>query len=407
MKPLGPIRNNLLAAGLASALLLLEANPGFGQLATISFPDTVVGQSSTVKCPTASVSICFGANCSGSGTVQSVSGPNPPFSIGKFNLLNNSQFFGGNCEANPVSLPVPVGANQILAYQATFSPSAEGLFAGSLTFSTPGGPATVNLTGKGLPAPDPRADKGAIGIQFNSESYVPGDLLGLSYRTIPGTLQGPVDLYFAVVLPGGQLLFLTSGGAFVPGFEPFRRNVTVADETTTLFNLLFPVDLQFGTYTCYMAMVYAGADATDSRNWASAVSSATVSYMPLSPAQVSIIQSRGGNPDLLAATWVDELLQKRELWLYLSDSPTTYSFLNGELQSQSPASGAAGGATPKVDPSLFSPQTTLDKLTAAFGPPTSVAPLNGAPDLQTVSYSVGLKVILRAGRFSAAATFIP
>jgi hypothetical protein len=377
------------------------------QLATITFPDTVVGSSSTVKCPTTSVSLCFGTNCSASGTVQSVSGPTPPFAISKFNLLTTTQFFAGSCEANPVSLPVTVGANQILAYQASFAPSAAGPFAGTLTFSTPGGPATVNLTGKGLPAPTPRTDTGAIAIQFNSDSYVPWSFLDVSYTTSPGTLQGNVDIYFAASLPTGQLLFLTSSGGFTPAFEPFRRNVTIGDETATLFSLSFPIDLQFGTYTCFMALVYAGTDATDSRNWASAVSSATITYTTLSPVQQSIIQSRGGNPDFLVVLSLAEQLQKHETWVYLSGNPTTYSFLNGDLQSQSPASGSSGGATPKVDPSLFSPQTTLGQLTAVFGPPTSVGPLEGTPEFEAVSYSVGLDVVFRNGRLSSATTSSP
>jgi hypothetical protein len=54
----------LLIAGLTSILLLLGADPSSGQFATINFPDTVVGSSSTVKCPTTSVSLCFGSKSS-------------------------------------------------------------------------------------------------------------------------------------------------------------------------------------------------------------------------------------------------------------------------------------------------------------------------------------------------------
>jgi len=71
--------------------------------------------------------------------VQSVSGPGAPFSVNKFNLLSSAEFFAGNCEAHPVNLPVTVGAGQILAYQATFSPTAGGPFNGVATFNTSGG----------------------------------------------------------------------------------------------------------------------------------------------------------------------------------------------------------------------------------------------------------------------------
>jgi hypothetical protein len=259
------------------------------------------------------------------------------------------------------------------------------------------------------PPPDLSAaatGSGFISIQFNSENYVPGSFLNLSYRTRRETLEGKVDLYFAASLPTGELLFLTTSGAFVTAFEPFRRNVTITDETTTLFSLPFPVDFSFGTYTCFMAMVSAGADATDAHNWVSNVSSVTVSYTPLSPAQRAILQQRG-NPDFFSVIWTPELLQMRESWLYLSGSPTRYEFLNGNLGSQTAASGSPKSTPPRVDPNLFTPQTTLDQLVVAFGPPTSVAPLPGAPDYTVVSYSFGLSVVLRTGRLSSALTFIP
>jgi hypothetical protein len=257
------------------------------------------------------------------------------------------------------------------------------------------------------PAPPASATgRGFIEIQFNSDNYVPGSFLDLSYRTSPETLQGNVDLYFAAVVPTGELLFLTTSGAFTTAFEPFRRNVTIADETTTLFHLFFPVDLSFGTYTCFMAMVYQGADATDSRNWASNVSSVTVSYTPLSPAQRAILQERG-NPDFLSVIWNLEYLQMRESWLYLSGSPTRYQFLNGNLESQTAVSGATGGAGPKVDPTLFTPQTNLGQLAVAFGPPTSVAAVDGAAEFQIVSYSFGLSVVIRDGQLNSVLTFTP
>jgi hypothetical protein len=234
---------------------------------------------------------------------------------------------------------------------------------------------------------------------------VPGSILDLRYRTKPLTLQGPVDLYFAASMPTGELLFLTEAGAFTTAFEPFRRNVTIADETTTLFSLNFPVDLQFGTYTCYMALVYAGTDATNSSNWASGVSQAAVSYAPLSPEQQAVLQSRG-NPDLLSVLWVEELNQKQESWLYLAPAPSTrFRFLNGTLEGQEPVPDATGGPGPKLDPNLFTPQTTLSQLTAAFGAPASTESFAGG--FQGVRYSLGLDVVLRNGRLSSATTLIP
>jgi hypothetical protein len=261
----------------------------------------------------------------------------------------------------------------------------------------------------GQPSPDPPAaatGRGAIGVQLNSNNVVLGNLLEVRYQTLPGTLQGNVDIYFAASLPTGQLLFLTSSGGFTTAFEPLRRNVTVIDETVTLFSF-YPVDtIPFGTYTLYMALVYAGADATDSRNWASNVSVATLSFTPLSPTQRSILQQRG-NPDFLAVIWVADLLEKRESWLYVTGTPTSYEFLNGSLQSQTPFSGTASGTPPRVNPNLFTPQTTLQQLIAAFGPPTTVEPLEGTPDFQIVNYAFGLNVVISNGRLAAVSTSTP
>jgi hypothetical protein len=384
-------------------LLIAHADPTAAQLATITFPNTAVGATSTVKCPTITASICFGQDCTGTGTVLSVTGPSAPFSVGKFSVLSNAEFFGGLCEAHPVTLPTTLAAGQILAYQATFAPTAAGTANGSLTFNTGGGPATVNLTGQGIAT---RADRGGLLLQANPVHVVPGKLLDLQYQTSPGTLQGPVDLYFAVVFPSGQLMFVTEQGDLSPGFQPFRRAFSVVDATLPLFSDYAPLGLAFGTYTFHMALVYAGADASNPQNWASALSSATVTYAPLSTAQTSI-QSARGNPDLLVVTSLPDVNQKRETWMYLSGTPNRFVFVNGDSTGESSVALTPADIGPKVDPALFTPQTTLGDLTAALGPPTSVGPLEDAPEYQIVSYAVGLDVVFLNGRLSSAVTSHP
>ena len=381
---------------------LLCATPSTAQLATISFPDTRVGTTSTVKCPGATA-ICFGSNCSGSGTVQSASGPDRPFKIDKLNLLTLSQFNAGNCEANATSLPVTLGAGQVLTYQATFSPTSTGTFSGTARFSTSGGAATQNYTGRGTSTTPGRTDKGLISLQVNTDNLVPGNAISVRYQTKRGTLAGNVDMYFAVAFPSGQLLFLTGGGGLDPTPQPFRRNVSVADATETLISAPVPVDFPFGTYTLYMALAYAGAT-PDLNNLgpslASGISQTTVTFTPLSAAQQTLLASRG-NPDFLSVFWVDEANQKRESWLYVSSPPMQVVFVNGAQESQESVSGVTGGPGPKVDPSMFTPQTTPGSLTSAFGPPSSVTPVDGAPSLQAVSYGVGITAIFRNGRFSS------
>ena len=54
-----------IAASALVALLIAHAPSSEAQVAPINFPDTPVGSTSTVKCPTNSAGICFGSNCSG------------------------------------------------------------------------------------------------------------------------------------------------------------------------------------------------------------------------------------------------------------------------------------------------------------------------------------------------------
>ena len=391
----------LLAASVLSTLVL-HASPTAAQvIGTANFPDTAVGASTTVKCPETSMSLCFGSNCSASGTVQSVSGPGAPFSIAKLNLLTSNQFFGGACEANPVSLPVTVGAGQILAFQATFSPTAPGTFNSSVTFSTAGGPATVNLAGKGISATSQGQGLGLVGITVSPAKVVPGNLVEISYETSPGTLQGKVDIYFAVVMPGSaQLLFLSANG-FTTAFAPLRQNVTVLEEIIPLLRL-FPVDIPFGTYELQMAFVHAGQPPSF-ETLASPIASATATFQPLSEAQQATLRQRG-NPDYFSMFWIDEAPERREVWLYLSGNPAEYVFVSGALESLTVLSDPPPGGATKVDPGLFTPQTSPAQLTALFGEPASQSPVEG---LLTLTYSNGLEAIFRNGRLSSVYTVAP
>jgi hypothetical protein len=386
------------AAVLATLLLVIAVAPGVAQLATISFPDTVVGSSSTIKCPTTTASLCFGSNCSGSGTVQSVMGPSAPFSVGTFSLLSNAEFFDGLCEAHPVTLPVTVGAGQILAYQAAFSPTAAGTFNGSMTFNTTGGAATVNLTGKATEAAS--QGLGLVTITATPQLAVPGNRLEISYEIRRESLTGPVDLYAVVALSSGELIFLTETGTS-PNFLPLRRSVPAADETATLVEL-FPVDVPFGTYTFFMFLVQAGQQPSVD-TLASPIDSATVTFAPLSVAQQATLQQRG-NPDSYAMFWLDEIHEKREVWGYLTPQLEQLVFVNGALDSTSALADPPPAGGLKVDPAFFTPQTTHAQIVAAFGQPTSSFAVAG---VETLTFAGGLEVAFRNGRLASAATVAP
>ena len=384
-----------LAAVTTAALVLLAVPPVDAQLATITFPDTPVGATSTVKCPTTTVSICFGSNCAGSNSVQSVSGPGAPFSVGKFNLLSNSEFFAGQCEAHPVTLPVAVGPGQILAYQATFAPTSAGTSNGSLTFNTASGPATVNLTGTAGAGPSGGAGQGVISLEASPEVVVPGHVLDVGYQSAPGTVGGKVDTYVALVLGSDQYLFFTPAGTSSTPV-PLAANGAAIDGRTSLFSGPL-VDAAFGTYTLGIAWVHAAT-----ASLASNISLASFTVAALSTEQTAVLQARG-NPEFLVVNWSSEQARKTESWFYYSGTPTVYRFENGALTSQSALSGPVPAPVAKVDPSLFTPLTTLETL-KPLGPPASVVPTDPEilPGYETVTYPFGLEVTLRDGRFVSA-----
>lgn len=405
--PHGIARTALAVTLLGLATLLAAVEPARAQFATITFPDTAVGSTSTVKCPNTNVSLCFGDNCSGSNTVQSVSGPGGPFSVGKFNRLSINEFFAGNCEAHPVTLPVTVGANQVLTYQATFAPTAAGTSNGSLTINYAGGSAVINLTGKGTGAPAGGTGRAVVSFDLNGDTFVPGSALDLAYRTKPQTLQGPADLYVVVKLPDGTLLFANENGALAPAVAPLRRNVTIVDERVSLAVTPLPVQMPFGTYTFYMVAGYAGTtpNPANAATLASNNAEAKMIYGPLSADQQAVIQQRG-RPDVLSSFWIDLANEKSESWLYLSTTPPTrYRFVNGALRGQEPAPDVTPGVGPKFDPAVFTPQLTQAQLIEKFGQPTSTQSLPAG--IVVHHYASGLDVVFDNGVLSSVNTFVP
>lgn len=219
-------------------------------------------------------------------------------------------------------------------------------------------------------------------------------------------MSGKVDIYFSLLQPTGQLLFLQSDGTLSEVQSPFRSNVSVIEETKPLFSL-FPVYIPFGTHTASIVMLQAGGSLLNVDAYVSSVASATFSFTALTAAQEAIIAQRG-KPEFLTTTWAAGLHEKRDSWLYVSSNPTLYLFVNGVLQSQTAPSGSAPtGKALSVDPSLLTPQTTLAQLTDIFGAPSSVETVEEAPTYQIVSFALGLEVVLLQGRLSAARTFAP
>ena len=379
--PLTRLARPLSAAIVSGVLLVIvTAGPAFAQLAPISFPDTQVGSTSTVKCPTTSVTdllrfelLRVGHRARRDRAERAVLGRQVQ------PAQHEPSSSPGSCEAHPVTLPATVGPGQVLAYQATFAPTAAGTFNGSLTINTGVGPAVVNLSGKATASGSGGQGRAFVAFETNGETFVPGAVVDVRFRTRPQTLQGQVDLYVVIQIPTGQTFFISETGALVPDFAPFRRNVTVLDEQQPLFQGPL-LGIPFGNYIFLLALGHAGV-APDPANLApflaANIAQTTVTYAPLSLDQQAVVQARG-KPDILSSFWIDGENQKSESWLYLSTAPPTrYRFLNGVLQGQESAPDVTPGVGPKFDPAIFTPQLTEAQLTEKFGQPTSTQTLPG------------------------------
>jgi len=247
---------------------------------------------------------------------------------------------------------------------------------------------------------------GVVSLELSNTDLVPGSLLEVRYHTSPGTLQGPVDIYFALAVPNNpSLIFLQADGSLSTTGAPFRRNVTITEETARIFrgNLVW---IPFGHYDCYMLLVQAGSSLDDLNAWVSGISVASFFFRPLSQEQLDLIQQRG-NPDLLTTTWIDIQREKRDTWLYLTSPPTQYVFVNGALQGQTAVNVTSAGTPPKVDPALFTPQTTKDQLITAFGTPSSVENIGDTDAYQEVTFTLGLTATFHQGTLIAASTDTP
>ena len=258
-----------------------------------------------------------------------------------------------------------MGPGQILAFQATFSPTGPGTFNGSMTFNTSGGSAIANLTGTAT-AGGPSPGVGLVSITVAPDIVVPGNRLEIRYEIRRESLTGPVDLYAVVVLSSGESIFLTETGTST-NLLPLRRNVPAADDTVTLFEFV-PVDIPFGTYRFYMALIQAGRTASLD-TLASPVDTATFTFAPRQP--------RSERRSSSGATRIPrDVLDRRdtpEAGAVALPVPRAHRavWVNGKLDSSGPPSSPPPGGALRVDPALFTPLTSRAQLVATFGQPTA------------------------------------
>ncbi len=212
----------------------------------VSFPTTSVGSTSTKSC----YYICWGDNCTSSGTVTLDEALAAPFSVINLRRHTGPINGGGDCTGSAVSFPVSLSANQQLIMDFRFAPTAEGNFADtmiasglvySLTGSTPGAGTTCTPDSTTL------CIEGRFRIRVTYSTVQGGGLAG-SGRAIPltslGVTKGGLFWFFGADNP--ELLIKVLDGCGVNG----KRWVYFSAGTNVGFTVTV-VDLHTGATKTY------------------------------------------------------------------------------------------------------------------------------------------------------------
>lgn len=151
----------------------------------------------------------------------------------------------------------------------------------SSSSSTTGGdtPSACSGTGNNL---------SAISIVGNA-TKAPGDSLEVDYCLKNFNSATKFDVYIAVSLPTGAMLFLQSAGFFgIPSFVPFDgktppkaylTNTLIPDKSGPVLQIpAMPMDLPSGTYTFHAIPVLTGKDVFNGFNWVGQLASTKMNF---------------------------------------------------------------------------------------------------------------------------------
>lgn len=94
----------------------------------------------------------------------------------------------------------------------------------------------------------------SVSLNLNAPNYVAGNTMNLSISTVAGTVSTASDVYIALQLPDGTLLYMQADGSFSATLAPFVSNVTVPALTNVpIFGFTFSGLEPTGSYTWFAA----------------------------------------------------------------------------------------------------------------------------------------------------------
>jgi hypothetical protein len=97
-----------------------------------------------------------------------------------------------------------------------------------------------------------------LALGLNQSSFRTGGVLSLTATVAPGATPSMVDVYVALSLPGGSLLFLQGDGSLTSVVQPIVRNWTVGPFSGQIFSYTFSGGEPGGNYTWQAAFAAPG-----------------------------------------------------------------------------------------------------------------------------------------------------
>jgi hypothetical protein len=97
-----------------------------------------------------------------------------------------------------------------------------------------------------------------VGVNATQRDFLPGEPLGIDVWVVPGTNTSPADVYLALQLPDGSLLYLTGGGAMSATAQPYVSGWTATSTTGRVFTYTFGGGEPAGTYRWLSVVVQNG-----------------------------------------------------------------------------------------------------------------------------------------------------
>ena len=218
--------------------------------------------------------------------------------------------------------------------------------------------------------PQVQGTKHQLDIKMNADVNIPDTTFGCSLAVVPGTVSGNVDLYVAIVLPGGAAYLLGPAG-LETNLVAYKTNIPAPSASAVILpEFPLPASLPNGTYDFLALLVKTGADLANQQNWMSNLAIHPMVFTPLSPAQKAFIDELG-YPLQFVKMFSHDGKDRRidESWVYLKQG-LGENFINGVFVHEEALQNKLADAPEGVNhPERYHMDTTWNQIKSWHGEP--------------------------------------